>query len=129
MNKMGDKFREFLRGRYGSDELSKIMSILGLLFLVLSRIPKCGFFFIIAAVLIILALYRCFSKNMDKRSYEREKFLIFASKLSKKINEAKDSEHSYFKCPSCGATLRVPKGKGEIEITCPKCTNKIKKRT
>ncbi len=25
------------------------------------------------------------------------------------------------KCPKCGITTRVPKGKGKIRITCPKC--------
>ena len=29
--------------------------------------------------------------------------------------------HCYFACPKCGKTLRVPKGKGRVVITCAAC--------
>lgn len=34
--------------------------------------------------------------------------------------------YAFFKCPSCGQTVRVPAGKGHIQITCPKCKSKFK---
>ena len=33
----------------------------------------------------------------------------------------RDKEHVYFKCPSCGQQLRVPRGKGKITVTCRGC--------
>ena len=32
-----------------------------------------------------------------------------------------DATHNYFSCPNCRTVLRVPKGKGRIQITCAKC--------
>ena len=64
---------------------------------------------------------------------ENEKFLNFISKFKKQnksynnvyTNEVKQ-EYKYFKCKSCGAKLRVPKHKGKITITCPKCRTSFK---
>ena len=36
--------------------------------------------------------------------------------------------YRYFSCPHCRQQVRVPKGRGKISITCPKCgTQFIKK--
>ncbi|MCR4675383.1 MAG: hypothetical protein K5675_10245 [Lachnospiraceae bacterium] len=48
-----------------------------------------------------------------KRAYDKEQ---------KKI-------YKFYTCSSCGQKVRVPKGKGKIEITCPKCKNTFIKRT
>ena len=37
--------------------------------------------------------------------------------------------HRYFRCPQCRATVRVPKGKGQIRITCPHCKHQFIKKT
>ncbi len=36
-----------------------------------------------------------------------------------------DPNYNFFTCPRCRAALRVPKGKGRIKITCPKCGEKF----
>ena len=33
------------------------------------------------------------------------------------------------KCPGCGNTLRVPKGKGKLYVTCPRCGERFIKKT
>ena len=33
-------------------------------------------------------------------------------------------EYKIFQCKSCGRKIRVPRGKGKIEVTCPVCGNK-----
>ena len=37
--------------------------------------------------------------------------------------------HRYFRCPQCRATVRVPRGKGKIRITCPKCKHQFVKKS
>ena len=34
-----------------------------------------------------------------------------------------------FVCPTCKQKLRVPRGKGKISITCPKCATSFIKKT
>ncbi|WP_262360849.1 hypothetical protein [Gorillibacterium timonense] len=34
---------------------------------------------------------------------------------------AERKTHRYYRCPSCNQTLRVPKGKGKLSITCSRC--------
>ncbi|MBE6022324.1 MAG: hypothetical protein E7231_03700 [Cellulosilyticum sp.] len=123
-----DRFKKFMIGRYGTDQLS--LSLLGLgLFLCLVTMP---FRFILIRLIplipIVLCYFRVFSKNIYKRQQENFKFIRFYTPiikrfqvLKKRFNERKT--HRYFKCPSCKQTLRVPKGKGNISITCPKCKN------
>lgn len=81
-----------------------------------------------------LCIFRTFSKNITKRSMENYKFAMFMSpvyswfkRLQRSIRDSKT--HKYYKCPSCKATLRLPKGKGKILITCPKCRNEFTKKT
>jgi len=123
-----DRFKKFMIGRYGTDQLS--LSLLGLgLFLCLVTMP---FRFILIRLIplipIVLCYFRVFSKNIYKRQQENFKFIRFYTPiikrfqvLKKRFNERKT--HRYFKCPSCKQTLRVPRGKGNISITCPKCKN------
>ncbi len=37
--------------------------------------------------------------------------------------------YKYFNCPNCNQKVRVPKGKGKIEITCPKCHTSFIRKT
>lgn len=32
-------------------------------------------------------------------------------------------DYKVINCPSCKSRMRVPKGKGKLKITCPKCSN------
>ena len=77
---------------------------------------------ILSEALLILSLFRCFSRNTYKRYNENRKFLLL-------IDRVKDRTHRYYTCPKCRQTVRVPKGKGKIAITCPKCREKFVKKT
>ncbi|MBP3888006.1 MAG: hypothetical protein J6F30_10260 [Cellulosilyticum sp.] len=128
MNQFKQWFRKFMQGRYGADQLS--LSLLGLgLFMWLITLPFNHFIIrLICLVPIVLCYFRIFSKNIYKRQQENFKFIRFYTPILKKqqllIKRFKERKtHRYFKCPSCKQTLRVPKGKGNISITCPKCKN------
>ncbi len=134
--KIGYKISRMMYGRYGNDELSFVLLICALLFSVLSGIPVRFFwlFSIASVILVILSLCRTFSKNIFKRRRELERYLAIknkpknAWKLHK--NKKRDKKtHVYFKCPKCKAVLRVPRGKGEIIVTCPRCNERIEKKT
>ncbi len=121
-------------GRYGSDILSRHLSVLALILLLISYIPYLNFLWFIAVFTLIFSTFRMFSKNIPSRRRELEKYLNFTGKIKRFFNLKKEKiknrkTHKYYKCKNCKANLRVPKGKGKIEITCPKCKSTMIKRT
>ncbi len=118
--------RSFMTGRYGTDRLN--MSILGVsLILCLTalfiRNPAVNLVIsLISNALLIWALFRTFSRNTYRRYLENSRFL-------QTIEQIKDRKHRYFNCPKCHQRIRVPRGKGKISITCPKCREKFVKKT
>jgi len=124
--KIGDWFRNFMIGRYGHDQLGSVIFAAGLISMVLSmffsRFLWSSVFSFLSWVLLIWCMVRIYSRNLEARARENRVYLNFISHL-------KDKEHRYFRCPCCRQTVRVPKGRGKINITCPKCRNKFIKKT
>jgi uncharacterized membrane protein YbhN (UPF0104 family) len=121
-------------GRYGPDQLSVALLFLSLLLSIIFIFFPASVLRYIIYVPFILFLFRVLSKNTSRRREENIKFLKLwtpvASWFSKKQYRLKDSKtHKYYKCPSCKQTVRVPKGKGKIKITCPKCNADFIKKT
>ena len=133
-DKMGMKFRNWMVGRYGTDELSRCLTWVAVGLMLLSCISALRFLYIPSWIIIIWAYFRVFSKNIYKRSKERDTYLRITGKIRNKFSLLKRmwhdrKTHKYFKCPSCKTMIRVPKGKGKIAITCTKCRNEIIKTT
>ena len=113
-------------GRYGGDKLN--MAILGAgvavcLISMLIRIPVVN----LAATLIsyglmFWAIFRSLSRNTYRRYQENRRFLLLWDRI-------RDRQHKYFDCPKCRQPVRVPRGKGKIAITCPKCREKFIRKT
>ena len=36
---------------------------------------------------------------------------------------------AFLKCPNCGTMLSVPRGKGKIIVTCPKCRARMETKS
>ena len=129
--------RRLFAGRYGSDQLSMFLMLLSLLLSIILQligIPLgIPFISLIAWIPLIFAIYRMFSKKIEVRSMENYKFMMKISPLYKwwlkKCERMKDKDHRYYKCPKCKAVLRVPRGRGKIRITCPKCRFEFVKKT
>lgn len=129
---MRQKLQQFMIGRYGVDSFSKFMLGVSLGLVVLdifinSRILTSWFY-----VLVIYSYYRIFSKNHQKRYQENMKFLQIKNKIVSKFNSEKNimkqrKTHHIYKCPTCNQKIRIPKGKGRICITCPKCKTEFTK--
>ena len=124
--RLGYGLRNFMTGRYGTDKLNMIILTAGLVVCLLSAMVKTvGLNLLLTAVsygLMFWALFRTFSRNTYRRYQENRKFLQFFDRL-------KDREHRYFDCPKCRQVVRVPRGKGKIAITCPKCKERFVKKT
>lgn len=130
---MKEKFIRFMQGRYGMDQFSKFLSVAAIISLVLS-IFLGQIFWYIAVLLLIYSYYRMFSKNISRRYGENQKYLQKKSKVvaffkgQRNVAEQRKTYHIY-KCYNCKQKIRIPKGKGKIEITCPKCKTTFIKRS
>ena len=127
-----------MTGRYGYDELSGLIFILAAVIFVPSIFlygTLIGDLIRLAAVITaVLGAGRTFSRNIEKREEEYRKYLAVKSRLIRKlpgksVRVMTDKDYKYFKCPNCNAKLRVPKHKGKIVITCPKCSTEFQRRT
>lgn len=131
---MKEKFYRFMQGRYGADELSKFLVGLGLVLIILNILTKSFIFNLLFWVCLIYSYFRMFSKNYSARYEENQKFLQLKNRMKykwenhKKLREQKKIYHIY-SCPYCKQKIRIPKGKGTIIITCPKCKQEFGKRS
>ena len=134
LQKLTAKIQQFMVGRYGSDEFSLVLSIAGIIFSFLGNFKYLGFLYFIGTLMIFYSLFRSLSKNYEARRKELNWYLVWSMKPKAQIkllfNQIRDrNTHRYFKCKSCKTVMRVPKGRGKIEITCPKCRAKVVKKT
>ena len=123
-----------MTGRYGVDQLSRLYLVLTLVLLVLSMITKLPIFYGLAIILLIYMYYRMFSKNTTKMYAQNQKYLNMRYQIVVKWNNAKKhfaqrKEYRFYRCPKCHQKVRVPRGKGKICITCPKCRNEFIKKS
>ena len=127
-HKMGTKiktgFRNYMQGRYGTDKLNTAILLTGVILSLLSVFILRGsmIFTLLAYGLMGWAIFRMTSRNIYKRYQENRKYLRF-------LERVKDREHKYFDCPRCRQPVRVPRGKGKISISCPKCQEKFIRKT
>lgn len=118
--------QRFMYGRYGHDRLNRVILTAGLAMSLLTLINPVWWLDFVLTVgaygLLFWSLFRCFSRNHYKRYQENRRFLLT-------MDRVKDRNNRYFDCPKCRQTVRVPRGKGKISITCPKCREKFIKKT
>ena len=116
----------FMSGRNGVDELNRFLLAATLICYFISILTNWSILYFIAVLLLFYGYFRMFSRNLYKRSEENRTYLNKTSKIRYKWN-AKLSQlkqlrtHHIYKCPTCKQKIRVPRGKGRIEIRCPKC--------
>ena len=123
-----------MQGRYGSDEFSKFLVGLGMALAILNILTRSRALSLLFWVCLIYSYFRMFSKNYSARYAENQKFLQMRNKFRyklenyKRIREQKKIYHIY-SCPYCKQKIRIPKGKGTIIVTCPKCKQEFGKRS
>ena len=120
-------------GRYGTDHLNVALVLFSLILTLVLSLFNLGPYVYAAYLPMIFAIFRMLSRNIARRRAENDRFLRIwwpiRTKLGNKLRQLKDKNHRYFRCPACHSTLRVPKGKGKIQITCPKCGERFSKKS
>ncbi len=134
MMTMKEKLIRFMYGRYGVDSFGKFLTGFGFAALIFTLFLPWRLFYLLAWAAIIYAYFRMFSKNIYKRSAENQAFLKYTARIrgffwKQKNLMAQRKTHHIYKCPSCKQKIRVPKGKGKIEIRCPKCQTTFIRRS
>ena len=113
-------------GRYGTDKLNIALLTVGLVVSLGCMFIKAPLVNLILTVIsyafLFTVIFRSLSRNTYKRYQENRKYLMLLERF-------KDKEHRYFDCPKCHQQVRVPRGKGKIAITCPKCREKFIRKT
>lgn len=142
LQKLMVKFQQFMVGRYGNDQFSLFLSIAGLVLYCVGNFLRWfrGTYVVglivcfIGILMLYYSIFRTLSKNYDARRKELNWYLRWSEKPKVYIkllgNQIRDRKtHRYFRCKNCRTVMRVPKGRGKIEITCPKCRMKVIKKT
>ncbi len=119
-------FRRFMQGRYGTDKLNMVILGAGLVVCLVGMfVPMPSLrlaMTLLSYGLMGWALFRTFSRNTYKRYQENRRYFLWLQRI-------RDRQHRYYDCPRCRQQVRVPRGKGKIAITCPKCKEKFVKKT
>jgi hypothetical protein len=131
-------FMKMMEGRYGVDHFTTFLMVLALILLIPTVLIHLLVLRLILSILAVFVLFyayfRIFSRNHYARYQENEKYLTFHYSVKNFFAKQKDFQkqrktHRIFRCPNCHQSIRVPKGKGRIAITCPKCSTEFIKKT
>ena len=134
------RFR-FMEGRYGADALGRFLSVSGCVIMLLAVIfwsvwnGILGNLFVSLALLCLILCYgRVLSRNISARQKENDRYLqkehaVYDWFALKRDCFVQRRDYAFFRCPGCGRTVRVPKGKGRIRITCRHCGFSFEKKT
>ena len=130
---MKDRFYQFMSGRYGADELSKVTLGACLACMVLNLFFRIRGFYLLAIVLLVVSYFRMLSRDYARRSAENQKYLEIKRNIVSRLGLTRrqiDERKVYhiYRCPNCRQKIRIPRGKGNIIVTCPKCRHEFSKR-
>lgn len=133
-----------MEGRYGADELNRFLTVCGWVLLIVGfilsgisnkvTVAVGSILVALSWAFLVFSIFRTLSRKTQERASENYKYFVYKNKVlgwfRKLKNRWQDRKtHRYFRCPQCRTTVRVPKGKGKIRITCPKCRNQFVKKS
>ena len=133
LNKLRAALRRFMQGRSGIDQLGIALLYAFIALNILSLFPLLRFLGTLDLLLLVYVIYRALSRDTARRRQENQWFLTKVSGWTLKLRQAvtrlkNRRQYAYFSCPECKAKLRLPRGVGEVTVTCGKCGHKFKKR-
>lgn len=133
-NNWKNKMMQFMQGRYGADQMGQMLSAVSMVFLIISLFSRNQAWFLLAVIGIVYNYFRMFSKNISKRYAENQKYLKMTAGIRRKLASwksqlAQRKIYHIYRCPGCKQKIRVPRGRGRIEIRCPKCNTRFVKKS
>ena len=131
---MREKLIRFMYGRNGFDHFSRFLIYAALVCILIDVLLGGGIFYGIGLVLMVYSYFRVFSKNLSKRRAENARYYQLRSRFTShfrdlKLRWSQRKDYVFFRCPSCRAMLRLPRGKGRLRVTCRKCGNNFERKT
>ncbi|MFD0897507.1 Rcat domain-containing protein [Loigolactobacillus binensis] len=129
------KFAQFMRGRYGiMDSLNKFLIGLGLILIFLTFFVHAVWLNLLGLIVLVGAYWRIFSRKIYQRAHENTQFQQQTAWLTKPVKRRyrewqQRKQYRFFTCKNCHQRIRIPKNKGNIQITCPKCRQHFRART
>ena len=131
--KIKNGLRRFMEGRSGPDELCFAILIFALVLMLVSSFFASWTLNLIALAAYVWLIFRMFSRNVEKRYAENQKYLLLRSTLKTKCSQGfvrlkNIRKYKYFKCPECHTLLRLPRKVGEVTVTCGKCRHSFKQK-
>ena len=133
-NNWKNKMMQFMQGRYGAGQMGQMLSAVSMVFLIISLFSRNQAWFLLAVIGIVYNYFRMFSKNISKRYAENQKYLKMTAGIRRKLASwksqlAQRKIYHIYRCPGCKQKIRVPRGRGKIEIRCPKCNTRFVKKS
>ena len=121
---------EWMRGRRGPDDIVYACIFLAVVLVIINLFAHASWLSWLAIALIVYGCFRIQSKNLGARAKENEAFLKAIGPLrpwlqNPKAAAAEAKQFKHVKCSHCGQKVRVPRGKGKLRVTCPKCREKF----
>lgn len=136
---MFEKFKKFMAGRYGVDQLSNALNVLFFILVIIGLFTRNTLILYLSLVPMFYNYFRMFSKNFSKRYNENRIYTNMTApvynyfqKLKLKFQSKKKRDkkkYKYYHCKNCGQELRIPRGKGKVVITCPICKHSFEGRS
>jgi ribosomal protein S27E len=130
-----NRLAQFLNGRNGIDLLNIALLVLAAIIGLFVHIPGAAIIFTaIQCALLVLAVFRMLSKNLEARHRENaiaaKVVYGLTSWVKPQLLKLKSRrEFVFFKCPTCRDNIRVPRGLGRVSVTCRKCGERFQKKT
>ena len=136
------RFRQWLTGvmagRNGTDQLCRFLSVSTMVFLLLSLLIRgtglSSVFWVLGLLCFFWGVFRSFSRNLTRRQAENQTYLRLTRNLREGFGGAlsrfrQRKEYRFYRCPSCRTWLRVPRGRGKLNITCRQCGAVFEKKS
>lgn len=131
---MKEKLMRFMQGRYGVDQLGNFLNTVLIVLIILNMFIGNQLLNLLIILLFIFSYSRIFSRNHQKCYRQNQWFLDKTAGIRKAFgkqqayHEIRKDYHIY-RCKKCGQKIKIPKGKGKIIVTCPKCGNEFQKKS